>query len=74
MAAIDCPFQDVISGCEVHGRYNGIPLHFTRRRYGKTTFTWLDWWNGSEWVSAGDPWPSIVIPQRLGRYFRDSGY
>lgn len=38
---------------------DGIPLSYTRRRYGSTTFTWVDAFIGGEWVSLGDPWPCI---------------
>ncbi len=35
-------------------------LKFTRRRYGSSVFTWVDYWDGREWRSLGDPWPCIV--------------
>jgi hypothetical protein len=43
---------------------NGTPVRYERRRYGRKTFTWVEWWNGKEWVSAGDPWPSVRVPKR----------
>jgi hypothetical protein len=63
MATIDQAIDDVIDGWNVTGRFNGIPLHLERRRYSKATFTWLYWWDGKEWQSAGDPWQSVVIPR-----------
>lgn len=54
--------------------FNDIALSFTRRRYGnRVTYTWLHWWNGSEWVEEGTPWPSVVISKaELTKFF--SGY
>jgi hypothetical protein len=39
------------------------PLRFERRRYGSTTYTWVEAEIGGEWVSLGDPWPCIT-PKR----------
>ena len=39
----------------------GKRLMVTRRRYGSTTFTWVDIdMPGDESLSLGDPWPCIV--------------
>lgn len=55
--------KQYIDGNEVSTTFNGFPLNLVRRRYSNCTFTWLKWWNGAEWVSAGDPWQSINIPR-----------
>lgn len=40
-----------------------VELRMTRRRYGRTTYTWVEVRVGDEWVSLGDPWP-CVTPKR----------
>jgi hypothetical protein len=35
-------------------------LRFERRRYGRTTYTWVYVKLNGEWVSLGDPWPCIT--------------
>lgn len=35
-------------------------LMFIRRRYGNTTFTWVDVWHNGTWLSIGDPWQCIT--------------
>lgn len=34
-------------------------FRFTRRRYGKTTYTWAEVKYGDRWLSLGDPWPAV---------------
>lgn len=41
----------------------GRPAWFTRRRYGRTTFTWVHVEIDGELVDLGDPWPCIT-PKR----------
>ena len=47
---------------------DGVRIMFERRKYGtgRSTkfFTWLNYHDGKEWQSYGDPWPSSVIPKR----------
>lgn len=50
-----------IKGTTVNTLVSGYPVHFTRRRYGKTMFTWVSFYNGSEWIELGDPWPSLQV-------------
>lgn len=38
-------------------------LRFTRRRYGSTTYTWVEALIDGQWVELGDPWP-CVTPKR----------
>jgi hypothetical protein len=38
-------------------------LSFERRRYGRTTYTWVYVNLDGRWVSLGDPWP-CVTPKR----------
>ena len=42
----------------------GHPAWFTRRRYGKTTFTWVQVDVDGDLVDLGDPWPCIT-PKRV---------
>ena len=37
----------------------GVTFRFTRRRYGRQTYTWVEVERGGEWVSLGDPWPCL---------------
>ena len=39
-------------------------LNFERRRYGRTTFTWVSVKINGEWHSTGDPWPCVTPPKR----------
>lgn len=39
------------------------PLRFERRRYYRTTYTWVEAEINGQWVSLGDPWP-CVTPKR----------
>jgi hypothetical protein len=39
----------------------GYPLRYTRRRYGRKWFTWVDVLFDGEWVTLGDPWPSTNV-------------
>lgn len=50
-----------INGFRVNMEVGGYPLNFQRRRYGKKMFTWVSFFDGSEWISLGDPWPSIMV-------------
>jgi hypothetical protein len=35
-------------------------LAYQRRRYGQTTYTWVEVsLDGKQWLSLGDPWPFI---------------
>jgi hypothetical protein len=52
--------SEYINGRKVHRVIDGVPLNFTRRRYGKTTFTWVEAFDGLAWRSLGDPWPAIT--------------
>ena len=45
------------------GTLLGKPIWFTRRRYGKTTFTWVQVDIGGTLRDLGDPWPCIT-PKR----------
>ena len=38
-------------------------FRFDRRRYGNTTYTWVEVKHNDEWLSLGDPWP-CVTPKR----------
>lgn len=38
-------------------------FRFTRRRYGRTTFTWAEVHNGDHWLDLGDPWPCTNPPK-----------
>jgi len=41
-----------------------VKTHFTRRRYGNTTFTWLDFeLPDDNFISAGDPVQSVIYPK-----------
>jgi hypothetical protein len=40
--------------------YKGYELYFTRRRYGKTMFTWIYVKLGESWQSTGDPLQKIM--------------
>ena len=40
--------------------HNGYTLEFTRRRYGKTTFTWIYLVVGDKQLPTGDPVPKIM--------------
>lgn len=51
--------NEYIDGFQVHARVGNFPVWFARRRYGKTTFTWVEYHNGREWVQLGDPWPAL---------------
>jgi hypothetical protein len=46
-------------GRKVSTFIDGRALAFTRRRYGKTTYTWVFVWDGTQWVDLGDPWPVL---------------
>lgn len=39
--------------------HNGYEISFTRRRYGKTTFTWTHVKIGDHWQETGDPLQKI---------------
>lgn len=47
---------------------DGIPLNFTRRRYGGNvhragvTYTWVEAYINGQWVDLGDPWPVLNPP------------
>lgn len=38
----------------------GHPVRFTRRRYGRTTYTWVEVKLHGEWMDLGDPWPCVM--------------
>lgn len=40
--------------------HNGYEIDFTRRRYGKQTFTWINVRFGDKWQGSGDPVPKIM--------------
>lgn len=47
----------------VHRIIDGKPICIReRRRYGTTTFTWLEALINGAWLSLGDPWPCINPP------------
>ncbi len=53
---------ETIKGYTVNGRIGGFAISYTRRRYhGHKTFTWVEYYNGTDWVSLGDPWPSASL-------------
>ena len=35
-------------------------FRFDRRRYGNTTYTWVEVRYGDDWLSLGDPWPCVT--------------
>ncbi len=39
---------------------NGHEICFTRRRYGKATFTWISVKFGNKWQETGDPLQKIM--------------
>lgn len=41
-----------------------VEFRYTRRRYGTTTYTWVEAQIGGEWVSLGDPWPAVTPKRR----------
>mgnify|MGYP001241776285 CR=1 FL=1 len=41
-----------------------IDITFERRKYGKTTFTWVKMWNKDHWITLGDPWPVKNPPKK----------
>jgi predicted 3-demethylubiquinone-9 3-methyltransferase (glyoxalase superfamily) len=41
-------------------KHKGYEIHFTRRRYGRTTFTWVYVKFGASWQSTGDPLQKIM--------------
>lgn len=47
---------------KIDGNYFAVD---SRRRYGKTTFTWCSIWDGSGWLSLGDPFPSINPAKKM---------
>lgn len=53
--------KSIHAGYRVDAIVAGKPVNFTRRRYGATTFTWVSYHNGSQWVELGDPWPSLNV-------------
>lgn len=42
------------------GTVRGVPVLLERRRYGNTTYTWVEAKLNGAWVSLGDPWPCVV--------------
>lgn len=46
----DCPVDAIVR----------IPLSYTRRRYGSTTYTWVMGFISDAWVQLGDPWPCVT--------------
>ena len=56
--------KKILGEATVDATLNGVELHYTRRRYSNCTFTWVEWWNGTEWKSCGDPWPCINPPHK----------
>jgi hypothetical protein len=55
---------ETIKGYTVHGRIGGLALHYTRRQYAfpsGQTFTFIEYYNGTDWISLGDPWPSASV-------------
>lgn len=50
-SVVDRPPHDA----EVAGR----PIWFTRRRYGRQTYTWVHVLVNGQLVDLGDPWPCI---------------
>lgn len=53
---------ETLSGYSIHARVDGLPINFTRRRYGTTIYTWVKYHDGEQWVDLGDPWPSPHVP------------
>lgn len=41
----------------------GFEVRFTRRRYGRRTYTWAHVKRGDEWYTCGDPWPGVNWPK-----------
>lgn len=39
-------------------------FRFTRRKYGRTTYTWAEVKNGDRWLTCGDPWPCTNPPAK----------
>ena len=42
---------------------SGYKVRYTRRKYGRKTYTWAEVFLFDEWHMLGDPWPSTVIPK-----------
>lgn len=46
---------------------DGVRVLLERRKYGTGAstkfYTWLNYHDGKEWQTYGDPWPSSVIPK-----------
>jgi len=38
-------------------------VRYTRRKYGRKTYTWAEVRLDGEWHGLGDPWPCVVIPK-----------
>lgn len=55
--------MEKISGHTVHRKIDSYPIHFTRRRYGQTIYTWVSYYSLG-WVDLGDPWPCVNPPER----------
>lgn len=51
-------------GRKVHAIVDGVAFSYERRRYGKTTFTWVHRWDHNRWGDAGDPWQSVTVPMK----------
>ncbi len=45
---------------EKNMQHNGHQIDFTRRRYGRNTFTWIYVRFGDKWQSTGDPVRKII--------------
>ena len=43
---------------------DGVKISFVRRRYGRTTYTWLHAFINGAWDTIGDPWPCLNPPKR----------
>ena len=49
-----------VEGVPVDAVVDGVPIAFTRRRYGTATFTWCDAFIAGHWQSLGDPWQKVM--------------
>lgn len=48
----------------VNAVVSGKAFSFSRRRYGRTCFTWAFMWDGEQWLDCGDPWQSAAVPRK----------
>lgn len=49
-----------VCGNDVSAIVGGLPISFTRRRYGSATFCWAMALIAGEWVDLGDPWQKVT--------------